>query len=123
MVRTAVDPPAVSARRGIGPSASRLPASHTISSAWATPSAEPAVRSAVLSRPSPSRPASARPSPASDSPMPTATTADQDHDRADRRVDARQRIPGGQGQDRGRAARDRADQAEDLGIAPSASRG
>ena len=78
----------------MGPSASRLPASHTTSSAWATASAEPAVRSAVLSRPSPSRPASARPSAAAEqfAEADRDHQAGQDHDRADRRIDARQRI-------------------------------
>ena len=40
-VRTAVESAAVSARRGTGPSASRLPASHTMRSAWAAPKPAP----------------------------------------------------------------------------------
>ena len=74
-VRTAVEPPAASARRGIGPAAIRLPASHTMSRAWTTPSPPPAIRSAVLSSPSPNRPAISRPMAApSDSPRMTAPT-------------------------------------------------
>ena len=73
IVRTAVEPPAVSARRGTGPSARRLPASHTMSRAWTAPKPAPIVRSAAPSSPLPSFRVAALPTPApSDSPMATA---------------------------------------------------
>ena len=72
-VRIAVDVCAASVKRGMGPIASRPPASQTISSAWAAPVKPPATRSAAPKTPFPSPRATIRPSVEPiDSPIPTA---------------------------------------------------
>ena len=84
-VRIAVDVWAASVSRGTGPIASRPPASHTTSRAWAAPVRLPATRSAAPRNPLPSDRAAVRPmAEPIDSPMPTAiSSAGEDDVRPD----------------------------------------
>ena len=128
IVRTAVEPPAVSARCGIGPSASRLPASHTMSRAWTTPEARPdrpvggpeqAVTELAGGHPTEPRPDRFADRDRSDEP-------DEHDDRSERGVDPRQRIGEvGEGEDGRGAAGDRPDEPRDLrdGARPPAEDG
>ncbi len=72
--RRALEDWAASVRRGIGPTASSPPTSQRISTAWATPTNAPAIRSAAPSTPVPSEVVRRRPSVEPiDSPTMTAT--------------------------------------------------
>ena len=120
-VRIAVDVWAASVSLGIGPIASRPPASHTISSAWAAPVTPPATRSAAPSMPVPNARAIIRPiADPIDSPMPDRGKQAAKHDEwPDRGREAPERIDQvRQREDREHAAADRAEQAADLGQGP-----